>query len=472
MGRAGLHHKRRATLHGGGGLSSPRSVLGSNLRALWDSRVNASAATWTDSILGVPMTGSGTPTLGADALGRYAGKPVFSFNGTTQAFDTGDMAFDLVATGTKPYMWIVACAESGAAAASRIAGLTLNTGSTQLAFGDTDGNGDTNGAYTGAVLLGAAAAPQAQPSFWELYYDTDGTRRFARDGVVLASGAIATISTAVRRAQFGGFPATGVQFAKCSIAQVGICIAVPTAAQRAALQATVVRDFDTGPKTIAQVLGANLKFRVDAATGWSAGAWLDQIQALSLTGTGTPTRAADGANFRGKSVVTFNGTSQGYSGGSGNIIAATATRPYMYLVMRQIAGNASAAKVIQTHDNPTATEVYGFGDVAGAVTSSAARIEGANFGTFALPQATPSFWELYLDAATGLRTVVRDGAATTNGSAIVTSAAIQTVSIGAVINALQWCQCIVGEVVICAAAPNTATRGLLRAMQQEAYATP
>lgn len=220
-----------------------------------------------------------------------------------------------------------------------------------------------------------------------------------------------------------------------------------------------------------QILGVGLRFRVTADVGWSAGAWVDQILGLSLTGTGTPTRAVDGTNFRARPVISFNGTSQGYSGGSGNIIAATATRPYAYLIMRQIAGNASAAKVLQTHDNPVATETFGLGDTTGAVTTMNGRIESQSFGSFALPQAAQSFWELYLDP-TGVRVVAKDGTPSTNGTGISTSAAIQTVSIGAVINALQWCQCIVAEVGIATADPGAIARTALRTYAQAAWGTP
>lgn len=474
MGRGALYHSRRAEDHTFVSMvDTPSSILGGNLRFLVDSRYQASTSTWTDTVGGTPMTGQNSPTLAA-VPGLFNGQPVFEFNGTNQAFDTGDLGADIVASGGVPYMWVVAQATNNPTGAQRrIASLSLNNGGIHLSLGDTDSDGDVNAYFTGNVSIGNVPSPQAFPSFWEIFYNTGGTRTFFRDGVSVATSAVATIPSAIRRVQIGGLVSGSNNYSPCRVAQLGVCTVVPTAAQRAALRAAAIRDFDVGPKTVAQVLGSNLVFRVDSLTGWSAGAWVDSVGAVSLTGTGTPTRAADGTLYRGKNVINFNGTSQGYSGAAGANLCAAGTRPYVYMVMRQIAGNASACKVLQTHDAGAANENYGIGDTVGAVTAMQARIEGASFGSVALPNAAPSFWEMYLSTAAGVRSFDKDGVSVaTNGTGVSTGFPIRTVSIGALINTLQFAQCTVAEAGICTAHPGSSTAAILRAMQREVWNTP
>lgn len=453
--------------------STYQTILGSNLRALWDSRYNASTSTWTDTVSGIAMSGSNSPALAAISP-YYNGNPVFAFNGTNQAFDTGTLLADIVPAVAKPYMWFVgrAVTAPGGGASTRMVSIRTPGIEEQLGIGDPAGTKITAGSFTGSVNVGTSAAPQAFPSFWEIFYDTNGARSVYRDGVLVATGAVGVTTNAIRRVQIGGRPDASNNYANCTVAQLGICTSVPTTAQRAALKAQAITDWDTGPKTVATVLGANLSFRIDSLTSWSAAAWVDQVASLSLTGTGTPTRGADGTNFRGKNVISFNGTNQGYSGSAGSDICATSTRPYIYLVMRELAGSASTTKVLQTYDAGAANEVYGIGDTAGTTTSLSARIESQSIGTVNYPITAPSFWEVYLDSS-GVRSFARDGSViATFPGAISTTHAIRTVSVGAAVNTVQWSSCRVAEVVICTSLPSSTTRGLLQAISQEQWGTP
>lgn len=227
--------------------------------------------------------------------------------------------------------------------------------------------------------------------------------------------------------------------------------------------------------TAALILGANLRFRLDASVGWSASTWVDTVLGLSLAGVGTPTRSADGTNFHGRATVLFNGTNQGYDTGGavGVDIVAAAGRPYMYIVGRAVTAPASLQKAIATYDAAAAEEMISFGDQLGAGSITDARIEGANFGSVAAPQATPSFWEVFLDAA-GVRTVFRDGVLVqTFGTGVSTTLALRRLVIGGAVQAsVFWANYRFAEVGICTAVPSAGERARLRASLQAAWGVP
>lgn len=230
-----------------------------------------------------------------------------------------------------------------------------------------------------------------------------------------------------------------------------------------------------GLPTPAQILGANLRFRVDARVGWSAGAWVDTVGGLSLAGVGSPTRSVDGTNFRGNAVVLFNGTNQGYDTGAlvpVDIVAAAA-RPYMYIVGRAVSAPASFQKAIATYDATAAEEMLSIGDNGGSGNLTDARVSGANLTSVVAPQSAPSFFEIFLDAA-GVRTWFRDGASVgTSGTGVSTTLALRRVVIGAAVQAsVFWANYRFAEIGICATAPVGAERAALRARMQSDWNTP
>lgn len=232
---------------------------------------------------------------------------------------------------------------------------------------------------------------------------------------------------------------------------------------------------DGGVLTPAQVLGSNLRFRLDAAVGWSAAAWVDTVGGLSLAGVGTPTRSVDGANFRGEAVVLFNGTNQGYDTGAlvpVDIVAAAA-RPYMYTVCRAVTAPVAIQKAIATYDAAAAEEMLAFGDHGGTGAITQARVGGGNIGAEVAPQAVPSFWEMFYDAA-GVRTFFRDGVSiATSGTGLSTTLALRRLVIGGAVQAsVFWANYRFAEVGICSAVPSAAQRAALRTSIQARWNTP
>lgn len=221
----------------------------------------------------------------------------------------------------------------------------------------------------------------------------------------------------------------------------------------------------------AQILGSNLRFRLDARTAWSAAAWVDTVGGLSLAGTGTPTRAADGANFRGVPVATFNGTSQAYDTGPlvlSDIVPA-ASRPYTYLVGRHISAAGVGSKLFITTDALDALEEQiGLGDNGGSNTSP--RILAFNLNGFAV--GSPHFFEVFLDAS-GVRSYFVDGASVqVVGVATQTTQPMRRVGIGGRDNSSTWCACAVAEFGIATAVPSAANRAALLAYARATWNTP
>lgn len=230
---AGLAGNISSDLASGEGLIS--ALLGSNLVDFWDVRAGANSVNWLGVRTAVPLIGVGTPPLTQDGI-LYAGQPVFVFNGVDQAFDSGDLSFDLAANATLPYAWCVGRQITAPGGTRSIVRMSLTLGGVHLMLGDSDGSGTTDAFYDGSITLGAVAVPQARPSFWEFFYDVGGPRTFVRDGVVQAVGAIGNIASAIRRVQVGGTPSAGSQFCSSSVSQVGLCKAVPTLSQRSLLR--------------------------------------------------------------------------------------------------------------------------------------------------------------------------------------------------------------------------------------------
>lgn len=238
------------------------------------------------------------------------------------------------------------------------------------------------------------------------------------------------------------------------------------------LSANLAANMAGGALTPAAILGANLRFRVDSTVTCSAAAWVDTIASLSLPGTGSPLIASDGANFRGKTVAKFDGIGMAYDGIAGVDIIAAGSLPYMYLVARAVTAPAVGAKAVATYDNPLVNEHVSFGNNAGVLNQTDARISGASFGTVVAPQAAPSFWEVYMDAA-GVKTLFRDGVS--QATAVSTgplATAIRRVSIGAAIAAAAWANYYIAEIGICTADPGATARATLRTAMQAAWNVP
>lgn len=230
-----------STLAGGGAPTTFVQILGSNLRFLVDMRDTANtAAGCVDQILGVTMAGTNSPTFTTSA--SYNNQRVCAFlRASSQAFDVGAaLGFDIVATGARPYMFVVGRATSNITADQRWvacfdAGIAIDN---QLQIGTTPGTGNTNAGVTPGTAYGSFTAPQAAPHLHEIYVSTAaGVGTWDIDGTNNAtSGAGLNTSAAIRRVMFGGLPSLATGFWEGSMAICGICTAVPTALQRAQLR--------------------------------------------------------------------------------------------------------------------------------------------------------------------------------------------------------------------------------------------
>lgn len=231
----------------------------------------------------------------------------------------------------------------------------------------------------------------------------------------------------------------------------------------------------SGPVTPASILGANLRFRLVADTTWSAGAWVDTVNGVSLAGSGTPTRVTDGSNFLGKSVILFNGTNQGYD--SGPLVPVdiipTASRPWLFFIGRVVSQPAAVAKAFASFDALAAvSEICSIGSVGGTANQIDGRLVDGSFAAFNVTgMAVPSMFEVGLDAS-GVRTMSRDGGvAQTNGTGVTTAVACRRVLAGASL-ATHWWNGYIAEILYCAAIPTPAQRAAILAYSQTTYGTP
>lgn len=250
MGRASLHHKRRAVLHTYIIRNpAPAQILGSNLRFMVDMRDLANtSASCLDSVNGIVSAGTNSPTFTTSAT--YNNKRVCAFlRSSSQAFDTGAaVGFDIVPTASRPYMLVVGRATSAITADQRMvacfdAAIAVDN---QLQLGTTPGTGNTNAGITPGTAFGSYAAPQAAPHMHEVYVSATGVGTWDIDGTNNAtSGTGLSTTAALRRVMIGGLPSLTTGFWEGSIALVLICTSVPSAPQRAQLRAFCQRTWTT-----------------------------------------------------------------------------------------------------------------------------------------------------------------------------------------------------------------------------------
>lgn len=470
MGRAALHHKRRNQYHAGSGQSTPQSILGGNLRLLFDARSQASSASWVDQIQGITATGANSPSLAAE-FSYYRGRNVLNFNGTNQTFDTGAIGFDIVPAGGAPYMWVVGrhAAAPGGGTTTRMVVTRTPGVEEQLGLGDIAGNATTNGFFTGNVTVGTYPAPQGFPAFWEIFYDVGGARTVYRNGVLLATGAVATTAQPIRRVMFGGRADLGTAFAKCSLAQIGVCTTVPTTAQRAALFSAAVRDWDVGDRTLAQFFGSQLADYWDSGVGVSTGSSWTSVARGIVIGGGAPhqTVAADGTNFRGKNVAIYNGVDQVLQ--NSNISPAlllAGTRPHMWMVGRSAAATGGA-KIVMLADVSVNSGV----EIALGASGIDGRINNTAVATLAAGVTSPHFLELFFDNS-GVLTFASDGTTLgTTGTGQTLGANQAYMTIGGRFGTT-YAPAILAQFGYLNAPLTAAQRGVLRAMMQESWNVP
>lgn len=219
---------------------SPSSILGTSLLAEWDSRRGTAANTWTDSISGRVLTGSGTPTFAVDGT-FFRARSVWQFAlASTQLMDTGGAGATLYAVGTKPYVSFVARATATTAGFQSLINLHDNAASVISVQWRMGGGGAADGNWRGLVVSDASADILADTSvhLFEVFLDATGRKWVSIDGVDASSDPTTGIVTAtiIQRVSIGAFSG-GAAPTNVNIARVRCCATVPTAAQRAQLRA-------------------------------------------------------------------------------------------------------------------------------------------------------------------------------------------------------------------------------------------
>lgn len=244
MGRASLHHKRRAVMHTyRRGVQTPAQTFGAGLRFYVDMRdAGNNGTSITDQVNGVVMTGTGTPTFTTSAT--YNNKRVAVFiRASAQAYESGDTAFDIIPTASRPYAFWIGRQTGSAPANQRIcewfgAGVTGEEHGLNYLTGV---NGVTGTMASNSVSPGVAA-PQAAPGLFEFYIDpTTGARTLSLNGTVIgSSGSGLSTAAALRHVVLAGIPSIepglGNAYWEGSVAAFGIALTA-TPAQRAAVRA-------------------------------------------------------------------------------------------------------------------------------------------------------------------------------------------------------------------------------------------
>lgn len=220
---------------------SPTSILGATLLAEWDARRGTTANTWTDSISGRVLTGSGTPTLAVDGS-FFAARSVWKFVlASTQLMDTGAAGATLYAVGSKPYVSFVARATATAAGFQTLVNLHDNAAATISVQWRMGGGGAADGTWRGQLVTGDANADivaDTNVHLFEIFLDATGRRWVSIDGVDASNDATTGIvtTTIIQRVSIGAFTG-GTAPTSVNIARLRCCSAVPSAAQRAQLRA-------------------------------------------------------------------------------------------------------------------------------------------------------------------------------------------------------------------------------------------
>lgn len=187
--------------------------------------------------------------------------------------------------------------------------------------------------------------------------------------------------------------------------------------------------------------------------GCSASAWVSRVQGVSVTGTGTPSVAADGNHFRGRRVAQSSSAAGGKAWrvtGLSTFLAA-GTRPWVYMIARLRATPASrqiffdigvAATADSTLEMTAASAWAAYYNGIGSVTAGAADTAVHRFQRF-------------LDGTNA--NLVIDGAVTQVASTGTLNPAVTAVSFGITASsAILPADASMGPILVYSAKPSAA----------------
>lgn len=210
---------------------SPATLLGSALKAEWDARAGVAANTWTDSVASTVLTGTGSPTFGADA-GYFNELSVWQFSGA-QYLDTGNLA-ELVPVDVDAWFCVIGRLTIVDATTRQLFSFRNDQSPNDVAYA-VRANSTTN---LWNVTWGAAAhitqrtADTAMHRFEILALN--GRRYFYVDGQTYLAATGASSGRSVERV---ALPTVSSSTSACSIAVVRIAWPVPTGIQRQQMRA-------------------------------------------------------------------------------------------------------------------------------------------------------------------------------------------------------------------------------------------
>jgi hypothetical protein len=279
------------------------SLLGSNLVGFWHQAQGMSvSAGWADVVSGrvAPLTGGGAaPTYAVDST-NFRGKKVVQLTAGGKYLQTA--ASTMIAAGARPYVFAVHRLRASASWADMWA---LNsTDDMSLYVAGSGGNVTAQFKHPAEVSANGGAQDTL------VHYDEawlDGSvGRLRRDGVDSVVTATGSIAPAIDRLRIGNGQAGLSTFC------IGICTAVPTEEQRAALAALIANDIENMSSLFAGLL-TGYYARDDVGAGSSSWPGIGG----TLAAVSSPQYKKDGYNFRGASVPTTTATA-GYKSSAPN----------------------------------------------------------------------------------------------------------------------------------------------------------
>lgn len=181
----------------------------------------------------------------------------------------------------------------------------------------------------------------------------------------------------------------------------------PAVAPPVAMASSSVAGLRLTPQSPATLLGANLKAEWDCRSGTAANTWTDAITSAVLTGSGSPTFAADPGYFNGLSVWQMSGAQLMDTGNLAAALVAASTATWMCLICRQPSPGSN--KVLFTPTNTAAQAAWIFGQSAATPFALTLFAPSTNSNSAFAPDAAVHRYEFGCQSSSSGRTLVKDG---------------------------------------------------------------